>query len=181
MYPERNIWHFKNIGISHWTNRERMHRWDFVQTSEQQSQKWSQSLSVGHLRTVRLVEEFGSLSSSVRKIQVGSQKMSKSGFFGNDKKSQFSLIVEQRFKTRVPSWLWQKYLGIEWNYRVSAKRSWSCSCGRWTTSTRSTTSSWTVTEAKLGSSWSSCEKSQLDGRIEAIFKDIHSTDLREFN
>ena len=39
-------------------------------------------------RTVRLVEEFGSLSSSVRKIHVGSQKMSKSGFFGNDKKKQ---------------------------------------------------------------------------------------------
>ena len=31
------------------------------------------------------------------KIHVATQKMSKSGFFWNDKKSRFSLIVEQRF------------------------------------------------------------------------------------
>ena len=37
----------------------------------------SQSLTVGHVRTGRLVNEFGSLSSSVRKIQVATQKMSK--------------------------------------------------------------------------------------------------------
>ena len=34
------------------------------------------------------------------KIHVATQKMSKSGFFWNDKKSTFSLIVEQRFRNR---------------------------------------------------------------------------------
>ena len=49
----------------------------------------SQSLSVGHVRTGRLVnDEFGSLSSNVREIHVATRKMSKSGFFWNDKKEQ---------------------------------------------------------------------------------------------
>ena len=48
----------------------------------------SQSLSVGRVRTGRPVDEFG----------VATQKMSKSGFFWNDKKSKFSLITEQRFR-----------------------------------------------------------------------------------
>ena len=53
------------------------------------------------------------------------------------------------------------------NDRVTERRTSSCSSRR-TTSTRSSTSSWTVIEAKLGSSWSSREKSQWNGRIEAI-------------
>ena len=43
IYPERNIWDIKNIGISHWTNRAKTHRWDFDQTSESQSQLWTVS------------------------------------------------------------------------------------------------------------------------------------------
>ena len=39
---------------------------------------------------------------------------------------------------------------------------------RRTTSTRSTTSSWTIIGTKSGSSWSSWEKPQWDGRIETI-------------
>ena len=58
----------------------------------------SQSLSVCHVRTGRPVHELSSLSSSVREKQVATQKMSKSGFFWNDKKSRFSLIIEQRFR-----------------------------------------------------------------------------------
>ena len=58
----------------------------------------SQSLSVGHARTARPVNEFGSLISNVRENLVATQKMSKSGFFWNDKKSRFSLIVDQRFR-----------------------------------------------------------------------------------
>ena len=38
----------------------------------------------------------------------------------------------------------------------------------WTTSTRSTTSSWTINRTKSGSSWNSHEKSHWDGRIETI-------------
>ena len=47
------------------------------------------------------------------------------------------------------------------NRRTSSRSS------RRTSSTRSTTSSWTVIEAKLGSSWS-LEKSQRNGRIEEV-------------
>ena len=47
------------------------------------------SQSVGHVRTGRNVfDEFGSLSSNVRENHVAIQKMSKSGFFWNDKKEQ---------------------------------------------------------------------------------------------
>ena len=71
-------------------------------------------------------------------------------------------------KTRTPGWLWpKKYTKIDWNDRVAAGRTSSCSSRR-TTSTRSSSSSWTVIEAKLGSSWSSWEKSQWNGRIEEI-------------
>ena len=43
VYPERNSWDIKNIGMSHSTNRARMHRCDFDQTSEAQSQSWTAS------------------------------------------------------------------------------------------------------------------------------------------
>ena len=67
---------------------------------------------------------------------------------------------------------------IEWNDRVAARRTSSC-LSRRTTSTRSSTSSWTVFEAKKGFSWSSWEKSQWHGRIEAIFRLLRSTQLQE--
>ena len=53
-------------------------------------------------------------------------------------------------------------------YQSSKRRNFSCSSRRRTTSTRSTTSSWTVIRTKSGSSWSSWEESQWDGRIEEI-------------
>ena len=56
---------------------------------------------------------------------------------------------------------------IEWNDRVAARRISSCSSTR-TPSTKSSTYSWTVFEAKLGFTWSSWEKPQWNGRIEAI-------------
>ena len=60
----------------------------------------------------------------------------------------------------------KKYSKGEWNDRVAERTS---SCSSWRTpSTRSTTSSWTVIGAKLGSSWSSWEKPQWKGRIEEI-------------
>ena len=42
-FTMRIIWNNKNMGISHWTNRARMHRWDFDQTSDSQSQEWTVS------------------------------------------------------------------------------------------------------------------------------------------
>ena len=59
----------------------------------------SQSLSVGHVTTWRPVsDEFGSLITNASEIHVATQNMSKSGFFWNDKKRRFSLIIEQRFR-----------------------------------------------------------------------------------
>ena len=58
----------------------------------------AQSVSVGHVRTVRPVNELSSLVQASEKIQIAIQKMSKSGFFWNDKKNKFSLNVEHRFR-----------------------------------------------------------------------------------
>ena len=59
----------------------------------------SQSLSVGHVRTVRLVNEFGSLSSSVRENPCrNSENEQIRILLERQKKSRFSLIVEQRFR-----------------------------------------------------------------------------------
>ena len=58
----------------------------------------SQSSSVGQVLKGRLVSDhFDSLTANVRD-PCRDSKMSKSGFFWNDKKSRFSLIVEQRFR-----------------------------------------------------------------------------------
>ena len=57
----------------------------------------AQSFSVCHSRTGRTAHDLGSLGSSSRE-KPSRQKMSKSGFSLNDKKSKFSLILEQRFK-----------------------------------------------------------------------------------
>ena len=56
----------------------------------------SQSLPVCHVRTGRPVHELSSPAS--QKTQVATQKMSKSGFSLNDKKSKFSLTLEPRFR-----------------------------------------------------------------------------------
>ena len=56
--------------------------------SPEESLLSSQSLSVGRVRTWRLVaDQFDSLIPNVREIRVATQKMSKSGFFWNDKNS----------------------------------------------------------------------------------------------
>ena len=62
----------------------------------------------GH-RTGRPVgDQFDSLISNVRENPRRSSEMSKSGFFWNDKESRFSLIVKQRFQNIIPGRLWQK-------------------------------------------------------------------------
>ena len=95
--------------------------------------------------------------------------MSTSGFPLNDKKSRFSLFVKQRFEnTSSRPVVTEEYPKIEGSYRISTRSNLSCSSRRRTTSTRSTTSSWTIIVTKLGSSWSSWEKSQWNERIEAI-------------
>ena len=66
--------------------------------SPEESLLSSQSLSVGHVRTGRPVNEFASLIPNVRENPRRDSEMSKSGFFWNDKKSRFSLIAEQRFR-----------------------------------------------------------------------------------
>ena len=58
----------------------------------------SQSLSVGHERTERPVEEFDPLISNVRENPRRSSENEQIRFFWNDKDSRFSLIVKQIFK-----------------------------------------------------------------------------------
>ena len=84
------------------------------------------------------------------------------------KKRKSSPTVRRRLENTNSSLIMtEEVYKIKWNDRAAARRTSSCPSWR-TTSTRSSTSSWKVTEAKLGSSWSSWEKSQWNGRIEAI-------------
>ena len=81
---------------------------------------------------------------NVRENRAAAQKMSKSGFSLNDKKSKSSLIDCQA-KTRFPGRLWQKkHSEVEWGCRVSKRRNLLCSSRRRTTSTRSTISAWSI-------------------------------------
>ena len=97
---------------------------------------------------------------AAQKDQVATQKKSESGFSLNDKKTKFSLIIEQRFRNTSSKPILIGEVSRNWvDYRVSVKRNSSCSCRRWTTSTWSTTSSWSITRTKSGSSRRSHEKS----------------------
>ena len=55
------------------------------------------------------------------KIQVATQKMSKSGFLWNDKKSKFSLIVEQRLTNTSSKPIMTEEVSKNWSCRVSTR------------------------------------------------------------
>ena len=131
----------------------------------------NQSSSVGHVRTGRPVaDEFDSLISNVRENPRRDSESEQIRILLERQKEQ--ILADYRAeiqKIRVPGRLWQKkYPKVEWRCRISTTRNLSCSSRRRTTSTRSTTSSWTIIGTKSGSSWRSWEKSQWDGKIEAI-------------
>ena len=105
----------------------------------------------------------------VFKRETQLRKWANKDSLGATKRADSRWLSSRDSKTRIPGRLRQKkYSKVEWNDRDAKRRNLSCSSRRRTTSTRSSTSSWTVTEAKLGSSWSSWEKPQWNGRIEAI-------------
>ena len=130
------------------------------------------SSSVSHDRTVRpVVCSLGPQVSSAQETQRHTSESEQIRILrGTDKESRFSLTVKQRFENTNsrPITTERSIQTVEWNDRVSKRRNLSYSSKRRTTSTRSTTSSWTVIGTKLGSSWSSWDKSQWNGRIEAI-------------
>ena len=130
----------------------------------------SQSLSVGHTTGRTVVEQFGSQISNVRDSAPQPRKWANQDPFWNDREEQIlTNFMIRDSESRGPGRLWQKkYSKVEWSYPVTTRGNLSCSSRRRTTSTRSSTSSWAIIEAKLGSSWSSWEKSQWDGRFEAI-------------
>ena len=70
--------------------------------SHEQGLSSSQSSSVGHRTGDPLWNSWTHKSQTSEKIRAVTQKMSKSGFFWNDKESRFSLTVKQKFKTRFP-------------------------------------------------------------------------------
>ena len=108
-------------------------------------------------------------SQTSEKIRAAAQKMSKSRFFWNDKESRFSLTVKHRFKNTSSRPIMTEEVFKNWMESSSLKEEkFIVLIRRRTTSTRSTISSWTIIGTKSGSSWSSWEKSQWDGRIEAI-------------
>ena len=100
--------------------------------------------------------------------QVATWKTKESGFSlkykkrANSRSSQ-NWDPEARISSRVSQ---KKYPGTIWNYWFSAKGNWSCNYKWWTIQARSTTTSRTKIRTKSGSSWSSCQKSSWDGRIE---------------
>ena len=63
-------------------------------------------------------------SQKSEKIRATALKMSKSGFFWNDRESRLSLIFEQRFENTNsrPIMTEEVFKKIEWNYRVSTRR-----------------------------------------------------------
>ena len=108
-------------------------------------------------------------SQTSEEIRAQLRKWANQDSSGTTKRADSRWLSGRDSKTRVPGRIWQKkYSKIEWNDRVSKRRNLSCSSRRRTTSTRSTTSSWTITGTKSGSSRSSWEKSQWDGRIEEV-------------
>ena len=91
--------------------------------SPEESLLSSQSLSVGHVRTGRLGNEFGSLSSSVRENPCrDSEKWANQDSSGTTKRVNSRWFESRDSETRVPSRLWQKkYPKIEWSYRASTR------------------------------------------------------------
>ena len=96
-----------------------------------------------------------------------------------DRGSKSSPTVRRRLEdTNSRSWWPKKYTKIKWNDRIAARRTFSRSSRR-TSSTRSTTPSWTVIEAKLGFTWSSWEKVSKKGKVWRSFKVPPSTLLQD--
>ena len=89
--------------------------------SHEESLLSSQSLSVGHVRTGRLVNEFGSLCSSVRENSCRDSENEQIRIL-LERQNEHILTDCRDSETRVPSRLWQKKSPkIEWNYRVSTR------------------------------------------------------------
>ena len=114
----------------------------------------SQSSSVGH-GTGRLVgDQFDSLISNVKENPFRSIENEQIRILLERQREQILADCQAEIqKTWISGRLWQKkYSKVEWSYRVSKRRNLSLSSRRRTTSTRSTTSSWTIIGTKSESS-----------------------------
>ena len=123
------------------------------------------SASVGHAE--RWDPLFTSLCRALKKLRVTTLRMNRLGLSWSDKGSRFSLTVKRRFENTISRPIMTEVFK-SWNDRVAKRRNLPCSSRRRMTPTRSTTSSWTIIGTKSRTSWSSCQKSQWNGRIEAI-------------
>ena len=99
-----------------------------------------QSFSVCHVSSVRPLHEFSSPSFCTR--EKPSREMENETFriLLQRQRENFRYFSEVTFRNTN----FKPIPGIEEQYRVSAKRNGSCSSGRWITSSRSLTSSWTI-------------------------------------
>ena len=90
------------------------------------------------------------------------------GLFWTDRGSKSSPTVRRKSgDMNSMQTMTEEVYKIEWNDRVATRRT-SSGSSRRTSSTKSTTSSWTVIEAKKGFTWSSWEKTQRNDRIEEV-------------
>ena len=105
---------------------------------------------------------FADLCRALKKLRGKTLKANRLGLFWTDTGSNSSLTVKRRFENTNSRLIMTEEVYKNWMKRSSRRKK------NFIVLTRSSTSSWTAIEAKLGSSWSSWEKSQWNGRIEAI-------------
>ena len=106
---------------------------------------------------------------AAEKNQVATQKMCKSGFFLDDKKSKFSQISEQRFTNTSPKPILIGEVFRNWMELSSlSEEKWITPLHLMNNFDEISNFFRSIIRTKSGSSWSSYEKSQWDGRIEAI-------------
>ena len=125
---------------------------------------------------------FADLCRALKKLRDITLIMNRLRLSWSDKESRFSLTAKQRFEnTNSKPTTTEEVFKIEWNDRVATRRNLSCSSRRRTKPTRSTASSWTVIEAKMGSPWSLIRKVSMKWKNWSDFKVQHSTPLRGEN
>ena len=137
--------------------------------------------SVSHDRTGRPVVE--PLDSKNFKCSRNSEpqlrKWANQDSSGTTKKADSRWLSGRDSKTRIPGRLWQKkYSKVEWSYRVSKRRNKSCTCKRRTTSTRSTTSSWTIIGNKIEIFVKLMRKVLMRWKDWSDFKGLHSIEFQ---
>ena len=175
---ERSLHHCSLRSFENQRGRRQAHH------SPEESLSSSQSLSVGHVRkgrpvvkpldsqisSVQEIRRHNSSSEQIRTLLERQEEQILADCRAEIQKHEFQADYDrgsiQKLNEMIESQKWEIYRAHQ---------------GGRTTSTRSTNSSWTLIGTKSRTVWSSFEKSQLDGRIEAISRVLHSMGFQEEN